>query len=53
MLPAVRDIAEHQAFNDLTTISVVGREGTGKSNLIAVLTHYLHLELSKLAGTKI
>ena len=52
MLPAVRDIAEHQRYNDLTTLSIVGREGTGKSNLMAVLTHYLHLELSKLQAKK-
>lgn len=53
LLPAVRDIATHQSYNDLTTVSVVGREGTGKSNLIAVISHYLHEELARRGAGKV
>ena len=53
LLPAVRDIATHQQRNDLTTVSIVGREGTGKSNLIAVLSHYLHEELARRGAGKV
>lgn len=52
-LPAVRDIATHQSYNDLTTISIIGREGTGKSTLMAVLAHHLHEELAKRAAGKV
>ena len=51
MLPAINEIANHQTLNDLTTISVVGREGTGKSNLIAVITHYLHERMAALSAS--
>lgn len=53
MLPAVRDIATHQSYNDLTSISVVGREGTGKSTLMAVIAHHLHEEMAKRAAGKV
>ena len=50
MLPAVRDIVRRQRYNDMTTVSIIGREGTGKTNLASVLSHYLHIEMAKMSA---
>ena len=47
--PRVRTIADHQARNEITSISIRGREGTGKTTLARVLAHMLHIELDKRA----
>ena len=45
--PKIRAIAEHQARNEITSISIRGREGTGKTTLARVLAHMLHAELDR------
>lgn len=47
--PRVAEIANHQARNEITSLSIRGREGTGKTTLARVLAHMLHVELDKRA----
>ena len=47
MIQKVKQISEHQQANDLTTISIIGREGVGKSTLAILIAHMLHQELEK------
>ena len=42
MLQKVIQVAEHQNDNDLTTVSIRGREGTGKTTLAVTIAHLLH-----------
>ena len=47
MLQKVKEIAKHHNANDLTTISLRGREGTGKTTLSLTIAHLLHEEFEK------
>ena len=47
MIQKVKEIAEHQNENELTTISVRGREGTGKTTLAITIAHLLHQHFDK------
>lgn len=47
-LPIVRDIANHQRFNEVTTVGIQGKEGSGKSTLARTIVHCLHKELYKI-----
>lgn len=48
-LPKVGAVADHQSRNELTTISIRGREGTGKTTVARLLAHALHTELAERA----
>ena len=50
-LQMVKDISNHQMWNEVTTIGVMGREGTGKTTVSDVLAHYLHTELNGLISS--
>lgn len=45
----MKQIADHQARNEITSISIRGREGTGKTTLARVLAHLIHTELDRRA----
>ena len=49
MIQKVKQVVEHQALNELTTISLRGREGTGKTTLSILMAHMLHEEFTKFA----
>ncbi|MDA8029528.1 MAG: hypothetical protein MPK62_00050 [Alphaproteobacteria bacterium] len=42
-----RLVLKHHLFNQLTTIGIQGREGTGKTTLARYIAHWLHTELEK------
>ena len=48
-LTVVKQIVNHQLFNEVTTVGVQGREGSGKTNLVDILAHLLHLDMTKMA----
>lgn len=52
LLPKIRVVADHQSRNELTTISIRGREGTGKTTLAKVIAHALHTEMDSRAKAK-
>ena len=47
MIQKVKEIAEHQNDNELTTVSIRGREGTGKTTLAITIAHLLHQHFDK------
>lgn len=47
--PHIDRIVKHQAQEELTTISLRGREGTGKTTLARVMAHMLHERLDRVA----
>ena len=47
--PKIRAIADHQERNELTSVSIRGREGTGKTTVAKLIAHALHEELEKKA----
>ena len=51
-LPTVEEIINHQVQNEVTTIGLQGREGTGKSTLSHILAHLIHEGLAKKATAK-
>lgn len=53
LLTKVNRLADSQEQDELTTLSIRGREGSGKTTIARVMAHYLHLELERrAAGTK-
>lgn len=44
-LPRIRDVADHQSRNEITSLSIRGREGTGKTTIARLISHTLHQEL--------
>ena len=51
-LAACKQVANHQRWNDVTTVGVQGREGSGKTTVSRLMAHVLHDELSKIAVEK-
>lgn len=48
LIKCVREVAEMQRSLEVTTIGILGREGTGKTTLAKVVGHILHDQLLKL-----
>lgn len=48
LIKCVREIAEMQRSLEVTTVGILGREGTGKTTLAKVVGHILHDQLGKL-----
>lgn len=51
-LSACRQVANHQRYNDVTTVGVQGREGSGKTTVSKLMAHVLHDELKKIAAER-
>ena len=51
LIQKVNRIADAQERDELTSVSVRGREGTGKTTVARVMAHYLHTELNKRAAS--
>ena len=49
MIQKVKQIAETHIMSDMTTVSVVGKEGVGKSTIAILIAHMLHQEFEKFA----
>jgi len=50
--PAIEEIASHQKSLDLTSIGIIGREGTGKSTLAQCIAHLVHRKLDEIGSVK-
>lgn len=50
--PAIEEIASHQKSLDLTSIGIIGREGTGKSTLAQCIAHLVHRRLDEIGAMK-
>ena len=51
-LKTIKEIVNHQLQNEVTSIGLQGREGTGKSTLAKILAHEIHTEMSKKTTSK-
>ena len=49
MIQKVKQVADHQALNDLSSVSFRGKEGSGKTTLSLLFAHMLHKEFEKFA----
>ena len=47
MIQKVKQVADHQALNEVTSVSFRGREGSGKTTLSILMAHMLHEEFTK------
>ena len=48
-LKTIDEIIAHQLENEVSTVGLQGREGTGKSTLARIIAHQIHTEMSKKA----
>lgn len=48
----LRKVLQHHLLNELTTIGIQGREGTGKTTLARFIAHWLHTEVDAVTRSK-